>query len=176
MFQGLRQNSLFYILDKNNLTLQIGEVVSISNPMPKYGQATYPTQPFAQPDMCVDVKVKVGDTINEYKQLASNLSVANAGNLIVSDSKDAMSAEVDAMIRNSRSVLDSIPYHEKVMQACDSMLRDLNPQFAKEKQQEEKIDALEGKMIGIESTLSQMMGLLSDAIGQSKSKKNNKED
>ena len=85
------------------------------------------------------ISISNNDTINEYKQLASNLSVANAGNLIVSDSKDAMSAEVDAMIRNSRSVLDSIPYHEKVMQACDSMLRDLNPQFAKEKQQEEMV-------------------------------------
>ena len=56
------------------------------------------------------------------------------------------------------------------------MLRDLNPQFAKEKQQEEKIGALEEKMGGIENTLNQMMGLLSDAIGHSKSKKNNKEE
>ena len=36
MFKGLRQNSLFYILDKNNLTLQTGEVESVSNPTTKY--------------------------------------------------------------------------------------------------------------------------------------------
>lgn len=175
MFNGLRQNALFYILDKNNLTLQVGEVESVSNPMPKYGQSSYPTQPFAQPEMFVDVKVKVGDTTNEYKQLAANATVANSGNLIVSDSKEAMSVEVDAMLRNSRSVLESVPYHEKVIAACDIMLRELNPQFAKEKAQEEKIGALEEKMGGIESTLSQMMGLLSEAIGQNKSKRN-KED
>ena len=176
MFNGIRQNSLFYILDKNNLKLEFGEVVNVSNPTPKYGQTAYPTQPFAQPEMFVDVKVKIGDVVNEYKQLPANASVANSGNLIVSDSKEAMCAEVDSMLRNSRSVLDSVPYHEKVIESCDLMLRDLNPQFAKEKQQEEKIGALEEKMGGIESTLNQMMGLLSDAIGHSKSKKNNKEE
>lgn len=175
MFGGLRQNSLFYVLDKSNLKLQIGEVESVSNPTPKYNHAQYTAQPFAQPEMFVDVKVKLGDSIAEYKQLSSNHTVANSGNLIVSDSKDAMSVEVESMIRNSRSVLDSIPYHEKVIESCDVMLRELNPQFAKEKQQEEKIGALEEKMDGIETTLNQMMGLLSDAIGQNKSKKS-KED
>ena len=170
MFSGLRQNALFYILDKSNLQLHIGEVESVSNPSPKYSQNSYPTQPFAQPDMYVDVKVKVGDTVNEYKQLSANLSVANSGNLIVSDNKDAMNAEVEAMLRNSRQIIDSIPYHEKVIESCDFMLRELNPQLAKEKQQEEKIGMLEEKMGGIESTLNQMMGLLSDAIGHNKSK------
>ena len=176
MFSGLRQNSLFYILDKNNLLLQIGEVDSVSNPASKYGHTNYMPQPYAQQDMFVDVKVKVGDTINEYKQLPSNLSVANSGSLIVSDSKEAMSAEVEAMIRNSRGVIDSIPYHEKVIESCDLMLRDLNPQFAKEKQQEEKIGALEEKMGNIDDKLNKMFDLLSDTIGHSKSKKNNKED
>lgn len=176
MFKGLRQNSLFYILDKNNLTLQTGEVESVSNPTTKYGQPSYSAQPFAQQEMFVDVKVKIGDAVCEYKQLLADASVANSGNLIVSDSKEVMSAEVDAMLRNSRSALDNVPYHEKVIEACDVMLRELNPAFAKEKAQEEKIGALEDKMSGIESTLNQMMGLLSDAIGQNKSKKNNKED
>ena len=57
MFSGLRQNSLFYILDKNNLLLQIGEVDSVSNPTSKYGDTHYMPQPFAQQDMFVDVKV-----------------------------------------------------------------------------------------------------------------------
>lgn len=37
MFQGLRTNSLFYVLDKGeNPNLQIGQVVSVSNPQTKY--------------------------------------------------------------------------------------------------------------------------------------------
>lgn len=175
MFSGLRQHALFYILDKHNLTLEIGEVENVSNQANKYGQNAYTTQPYMPQDMFVDVKVRIGETINEFKQLPANLSVANSGNVIVSDSKEAMNAEVEAMIRNSRSIIDSVPYHEKVITSCDAMLRELNPQFAKEKQQEEKIGALEKKMGGIENTLNQMHDLLTEAIGYNKSKRN-KED
>lgn len=103
----------------------------------------------------------------DFKQLPSNLSIVNFGQngMVVSESKEAMSAEVEAMLRNSNSILDSIPYHKKVITCCDEMLRQLNPQFAKEKEQEEKIGVLEQKMGGIENTLSQMMGMLSKAVG-----------
>lgn len=175
MFSGLRQNSLFYILDKGEeLNLKVGQVVSVTNPQPKYKQYS-PMQSYTQPEMVVDVKVKVGDDSVDFKQLGANLSIDNSGNVVVSDSKEAMSSEVEAMLRNSRSIIDSVPYHEKVIQSCDAMLRELNPQFAKEKEQEEKIDALEEKMGGIETTLNQMMGILSEAIGNTKSKKSKEE-
>lgn len=167
MFSGLRQNSLFYILEKGNtVSLKIGQVVSVSNPQPKYNQYQ-PLQPYAQPETTVDIKVKIGDETLDFKQLPSNLSIVNFGQngMVVSESKEAMCAEVEAMLRNSNSILDSIPYHKKVITSCDEMLRQLNPQFAKEKEQEEKIGVLEQKMGGIESTLSQMMGMLSEAVG-----------
>lgn len=170
MFSGLRQGSLFFILEKGEeLTLKIGQVVSVSNPQPKYNQ--FSVQPtFTQPEMVVDVKVKIGEETVDFKQLGANMNIANSGNVVVSDSKEAMSMEVESLLRNSKQIIESVPYHEKVVVSCDSILRELNPQFAKEKEQEEKIDALEEKMGGIESTLNQMMGLLSEAVGHTKAK------
>lgn len=170
MFSGLRQGSLFFILEKGEeLTLKIGQVVSVSNPQPKYNQ--FSVQPtFTQPEMVVDVKVKIGEETVDFKQLGANMNIANSGNVVVSDSKEAMSMEVESLLRNSKQIIESVPYHEKVVVSCDSMLRELNPQFAKEKEQEEKIDALEEKMGGIENTLNQMMGLLSEAVGHTKTK------
>lgn len=170
MFSGLRQGSLFFILEKGEeLTLKIGQVVSVSNPQPKYNQ--FSVQPtFTQPEMVVDVKVKIGEETVDFKQLGANMNIANSGNVVVSDSKEAMSMEVESLLRNSKQIIESVPYHEKVVVSCDFMLRELNPQFAKEKEQEEKIDALEEKMGGIESTLNQMMGLLSEAVGHTKTK------
>ena len=171
MFQGLRQNGLFYILEKGeDLRLRIGQVVSVSNPLPKYGQFGTPTFG-SQPEMTVDVRVKVDEETMDFKQLNANASIANSGNVVVSDSKDAMSAEVEGLLRTSKAILESVPYHEKMLVACDNVLRDLNPSFKKEKEQEEKIGALEEKMVGIEGTLSDMMSMLSNALGQSKSKK-----
>ena len=171
MFQGVRQNGLFYILEKgDDLRLRVGQVVSVSNPQPKYGQFNTPTFG-SQPEMTVDVRVKVDEETMDFKQLSANASIANSGNVIVSDSKEAMSAEVEGLLRTSKAILESVPYHEKTIVACDGILRDLNPSFKKEKEQEEKIGALEEKMVGIEGTLNDMMSMLSSALGQSKSKK-----
>lgn len=172
MFQGLRQGGIFYILEKSDdINLKIGQVVSVSNPQPRYNQfgntPTYGTQP----EMVVDVKVKVGEEVMEFKQLSANMNIANSGNVVVSDSKEAMSAEVEGLMRNSRQIIESIPYHEKVIVSCDAMLRELNPAFAKEKEQEEKMSMLEGEVTGIKETLGEMMNMLSSALGTPKSKK-----
>lgn len=62
MFQGLRTNSLFYVLDKGeNPNLQIGQVVSVSNPQTKY--PTFNNGFTPQPmETVVDVKVKADVT------------------------------------------------------------------------------------------------------------------
>lgn len=167
MFSGLRQNGMFYILEKGDeLRLRVGQVVSVSNPQPKYGQFGYA----AQPEMVVDVKVKVDEETMEFKQLSANASIANSGNVIVSDNKEAMSAEVEGLLHSSKGILDSVSYHERVLASCDEILRELNPTFKKEKEQEEKIGLLEEKMVGIEGTLSDMMSMLSNVLEQSNKK------
>jgi hypothetical protein len=171
MFQANRQGNLFYILEKGEeLRLKIGQVVSVSNPQPKYG-SQFSVPAFGQSEMTVDIRVKVDEETIDFKQLSANASIANSGSVVVSDSKEAMSAEVEGLLRTSKAILDSIPYHEKMLGACDNILRDLNPSFKKEKEQEEKIGALEEKMVGIEGTLNDMMSMLSSALGQTKSKK-----
>lgn len=168
MFQGLRQNSLFYILEKGEeYSLKIGQVISVSNPQPRYNQFGAPTYG-AQPEMVVDVKVKVGDGEMKFELLNANLNIANSGNLVVSDSKEAMSAEVEGLLRNSQQVIDSVPFHERAKRSCVSILRDLNPQFAKEKEQEEKIGVLEERMGKIDDKLSAMFDLLSDTLDMRK--------
>ena len=92
------------------------------------------------------------------------MNIANSGNVVVSDSKEAMSAEVEGLLRTSRQLIESVPYHEKVILSCDAMLRELNPQFAKEKEQEEKIGMLEERMSNIDDKLNKMFDLLSDTL------------
>lgn len=165
MFQGLRQNSIFYVLDKTNEpTLTIGQVVSVSNPQPKfptYQPGQYNPQPM---DMTVDVKVKTNDGEMEFKQLPANGQIANSGNVVVAESREAMIAEVEATLRHSKEILDSKDYHERVVKSCESIMAVLNPQIAKEKAQEEKISQLESKVCGMEGTLSNIESMLQKAL------------
>lgn len=166
MFQGLRTNSLFYVLDKGeNPNLRIGQVVSVSNPQTKY--PTFNNGFTPQPmETVVDVKVKLGDEEVDFKQLPANGQIANDKDLVVSDNKDAMSAEVDAMLRQSKAILESVDYNKRVVESCEGMLQQLNPQIAKEKEQTEKINKLEGKVSGIEGKIDKMMGWLQQTMSK----------
>lgn len=98
MFSALRQGSLFYILEKGESPkLKIGYVVSISSPQPKYNV------PF-NTDNTVDITVKVGDENQEFKQIPGSLSIANFGisNIVISESREEMNKEVEAMLRTSK--------------------------------------------------------------------------
>lgn len=166
MFQGLRNNSLFYVLDKGeNPNLQIGQVVSVSNPQTRYPSFNngFTPQPM---ETVVDVKVKLGDEEVDFKQLPANGQIANDKNLVVSDNKDVMSAEVDAMLRQSKAILESVDYNKRVVESCEGMLQQLNPQIAKEKEQTEKISKLEGKVSGIEGKIDKMMGWLQQTMSK----------
>lgn len=171
MFSSLRQGSLFYILEKSDSpTLKVGNVVSVSQPTPKYNTSFLPNQNAFE--TIVDIVVKVGDEEVKFEKIPSNLSIANFGQngVVVSESKEAMNAEVEAMLRTSRGIIESVPYHEKVIQSCDVMLRELNPQFAKEKEQEEKIGMLEQKMDGMDKTLANISRMLNEALNKPKNK------
>lgn len=166
MFQGLRTNSLFYVLDKGeNPNLRVGQVVSVSNPQTKYPAFNngFTPQPM---ETVVDVKVKLNDEEVDFKQLPANGQIANDKNLVVSDNRDAMSAEVDAMLRQSKAILESVDYNKRVVESCEGMLQQLNPQIAKEKEQTEKINKLEGKVSGIEGKIDKMMGWLQQTMSK----------
>lgn len=165
MFQSLRPNSIFYILDKGDTpTLKTGTVVSVSNPVPKYPN-TYTQPQFGE--TTVDIKVRMSDgTEVDYQKLPSAMSIANFGNgIVVSESKEAMCAEVEAMQRVSQGVIDSIDYHKKVLMSCNDFLKTLNPQFAKDKQTEEDINTLKTEMDGVKSTLSDIHMMLQKMTG-----------
>ena len=166
MFQGLRTNSLFYVLDKGeNPNLRVGQVVSVSNPQTKYPSFNNGFTPHPM-ETVVDVKVKLGDEEVDFKQLPANGQIANDKNLVVSDNRDAMSAEVDAMLRQSKAILESVDYNKRVVESCEGMLQQLNPQIAKEKEQTEKINKLEGKVSGIEGKIDKMMGWLQQTMSK----------
>ena len=172
MFQGLRPNSIFYVLDKGeNPSLKIGQVVSVSNPQPKF--PTYnPGQFNPQPmDTTVDVVVKLPNEQMEFKQLPSNMQIANSENLVVSESREAMDAEVEAMYRNSKEIVESEPYHKKVMEECAKMRAVLNPQIAKDRQQEEDINNLKSEVSGMKGTLTDIKSMLSVALEKVNTKK-----
>lgn len=173
MFSAQRKDGIIYILEKKDKpTLKIGKVESVSTPMPKYNTA------YGSGEMVVDVTVKVEDETIDFKGLPATQSMASYGNgnTIISESREAMSAEVESMMRTSQCILDSIDYHKTVVVECDTMLRTLNPTVAKERERDEKIGSLEIRMNGMCEKLEDMMSMLSRALGRKQNGKNYEND
>lgn len=161
MLGSLKQDSIIYILDKTSIPkLTIGKVKSVSSPTPKYPSKN-PINYLNGVEMVVDIEAYTDTESFNLTGLSANSTVDNNGKgIIVSESRDAINSEVEALLDNSRNIVDSIDFHKEVIASCEAMLPMLNPQVAKEKQQEEKINNLEGKICGIENTLVDMKDLL----------------
>ena len=150
----------FYILYKSEPRISTAEVISCSNPVQPY--AAY--QP-AFPVKSVDVKVRVGDEVMEFKQLPAESVIADYGGsgIVVSDSREAITSEVMALKRSSEKILEDVGRHEHIVAECDTILKDLNPQLRREAEQSQEIEKLK-------SDLSDIKAMLSKALGHASSK------
>ena len=161
MFQNLRANNQLFILHKEaKHYVEIGSVVSVSAPKPKYPM----TQPFPSPqiEMVVDVVVCVNGQNTTFQNLPAGADIADFGqngNIVISCSRDAMNSEVSAIRQKSLDELNRRNYHENVIAGCDKILTILNPEFAEKQRQEQEIATLKGQMSEMSRSMADLMAM-----------------
>lgn len=171
MFSNLTKNQQVFIIDKReDGVLRIGVVDEIKNPNP-YAVGLTPTIPF-------DIIVKYEDGNTEtFPQLPPNQSVQtyNNGDIIVCDSRDVAQNEVEKINAYSKKHLELVPHFEKLISSSELMMRQLNPNYAKQQETDEKIKSLEDGMNQMSGTLVEMKGMMERMIAgiSSSSKKSN---
>ena len=161
MFSGLRQGSTLYILDKStDPKVVTGYVQRINAPHPIY--KTYnPAVSFGtNMQTVVDIVVKIDNEEKEFVGVPSTGVIHSYGDYVLSETKENMIQEVDAMLQNSQNILDSIEQHKKNITACESILKQLNPVYAKEQQRDEAIDNISGRIDRMENVLSRLESIL----------------
>ena len=163
MFQSLRASNQFYILHKESVPyIEIGSVVSVSAPMPKFA---FP-QTFGQPqEMVVDVVVRVNDNNVTFQKLPANQEIADFGmngSIVVATSKDAMNAELSSLRQKSIDIINSVNFHKSVIEGCDKTLRSLNPEYAEKQQQQEEITVLKQNMEEMRQNMANLMKMQQD--------------
>lgn len=159
MFSSLRQDSLIYVLNKKDSPiLSIGRVISVSAPTPKY--PTTFTNPINNIESTVDITVNIDGNNYDFKKIPSQLSIYGDNNAVISETRDAMASEIETMRSNSQNIIDSIDYHKKIIECCSNMLEQLNPNLAKEREQENRLNNLESKLGNIESSLAELSNFL----------------
>ena len=155
MFSALSQGSSIYLLDKTSTpTFRVGEVIGVSQPKINYN--------FGQSQNTVDLKVRVNDSIQEFNNLPSINSYItyNNGKLIISETKQGIQNEVEALLSSSKNILDNIDIYKQNVVECENILKQLNPQFAKDKERDDRLQNLESRFDNVESKLDKIFDLI----------------
>ena len=150
-FKELREGNQYFILHKTDKPFcEVGSVIGVTNLRPK-PQNMVNGYPAMQPEMIIDISVKVGDDTVKLSSVPADKSIAdykpeNGEKLVLSCDQTMINQEISAMLQNSQQILASIETHKSIIDNCELMLNQLNPQFKKEKEQESKIQSLENEI------------------------------
>ena len=153
MFSALSQGSPVYILDKTSSPeYKVGEIVGV----------TYPKINPYGPQNTVDLKVKIDGSIQEFNSVPSINSIIsyNGGKIVISENKQGIQSEVENILQNSKQILDNIDSYKQNITDCELILKKLNPQFAVDKERDERLSNLENRFDGVESKLDKIFNLI----------------
>ena len=157
MFSGLRQGTALYVLDKSEEPkVVVGYVERVSAPHPMY-QSYNPNVSFgANLQTAVDIVLKVGNDRKEFVGIPSTANIHSYGDYVISESKDSMIQEINVMLANSRSIVANVEQHKSNIVACENILKELNPVYAKEQERDEAIDSLAKQVNSMQDILARL--------------------
>ena len=150
MFSALNQGSLVYILDKTkDVKFSIGEVVG----------ATVPQYSIDGSGMIMNLTIKVNDENIEYKNVPSGASSVsyNNGKLIIAETKQTIQSEVESTLHNANYIVEHIDDYKNQITQCEEVLKQLNPQYAKDKARDERIAGIEFEVAGMKDNIAKIL-------------------
>lgn len=110
--------------------------------------------------MAVDITVKIGDEHKEFVGVPSTSVIHSYGDYVLSESKDSMIQEVNTMLENSKSLIANVEQHKSNVVACENILKELSPTYAKEQERDQAIDDISTRMDRMENILTRLEGRL----------------
>lgn len=152
MFQNMTQGATLSVLYRNIPRVADGKVVSVNTHLPQFN----PQQPMAMMNGPVtDITVQVGNDTIPFAGLPANGMVANFPDkgIFIATERAAVLREVEAMAAASRQILESVPAHQKMVQDCEALLIELNPDRKKEAQQTQEMNAMRGEIAELKTAL-----------------------
>ena len=152
MFSNLSQNSILYVLDlQSTPKILSGPIERISIPRPRYNTFN-PAM-----EMVVDITATINGEKREFKGVP-NGSIANFGNdaFVLAENREALNSYINSMLQNSRSVLESVEKHKKLIENYEEALVELNPEKKADKEKDLAIQSLQSQVAELKDIILSM--------------------
>lgn len=148
-FKDIKQGYSVYILDKQNMTITEGKVITVGFPhidVNNKHQASIS-------QMVVDVTIESSQKTATYS-IPENLSITYAGDIVLSVDKQSLSYEVQSMKTQAEKIIESVPKQKEIVDKATALLSELNPEYKEKKENEQRFSRIEDSINKLESTVT----------------------
>ena len=155
MFSALNQGSLVYILDKTNgVKFKIGEIVG----------TTVPQFAIDGSGMVMKLSVKINGNVAEYNNVPSAATIVsyNNGKFIIAETKQSIQSEVESTLHNANYIIEHIEDYKSQITQCEDVLKELNPQYAKDKARDEEIANIKSEVAGMKTNIDKILAAVTN--------------
>ncbi len=168
MFNGLpqgasqiAQGATLFILNRKEPSVIEANVVNVSQPHISKSAQNNPMGAFQ--NLVVDLTLSMNGGETTTIEFPINSAVANypEKGWYASTDKNAVAREVESMANMSRQILTQVPMHQKIVQGCEALIMQLNPEKQKEAQQAQEITMLKAQLSEMSGKFDQLVSLLS---------------
>ena len=155
MFSALNQGSLIYILDKTDgVKFKIGEIVG----------TTVPQFAIDGSGMVMKLSVKINGNVAEYNNVPSAATIVsyNNGKFIIAETKQSIQSEVESTLHNANYIIEHIEDYKSQIAQCEDVLKELNPQYAKDKARDEEIANIKSEVAGMKTNIDKILAAVTN--------------
>ena len=71
-------------------------------------------------------------------------------------------SDVESTLQNSKQIVNNIETYKQNIIDCEEILKELNPQFAKDKERDDRLNTLELKFEGVENKIDKLLNLVTN--------------
>lgn len=155
MFSALNQGSLVYILDKTDgVKFKIGEIVG----------TTVPQFAVDGSGMVMKLSIKINGNVAEYNNVPSAATIVsyNNGKFIIAETKQSIQSEVESTLHNANYIIEHIEDYKSQITQCEEVLKELNPQYAKDKARDEEIANIKSEVAGMKTNIDKILAAVTN--------------
>ena len=155
MFSALNQGSLVYILDKTDgVKFKIGEIVG----------TTVPQFAIDGSGMVMKLSIKINGNVAEYNNVPSAATIVsyNNGKFIIAETKQSIQSEVESTLHNANYIIEHIEDYKSQITQCEEVLKELNPQYAKDKARDEEIANIKSEVAGMKTNIDKILAAVTN--------------
>ena len=157
MFSNLSQGNILYGLDtRGDFKTFAAPITKASAPYPSYVN----NNGVQVPCMVIDISTTINGENREFKQVPSNISIADFGSIgfVLADSKDSLKVHVNSMTDTKKQLISNIEVEKKLYEQYSKVADELNGTSAI-RQENEEIKALRAEVAEYREAMREFIAL-----------------